>query len=407
MSEITIERLGARGDGIGHDEKGKPVFVPFALPGERVAITQSGERGALTAVLSPSADRVEPVCPHFGECGGCTLQHMADGAYADWKRGLLVTALDHAGLSAEVSPLARTGTGQRRRAAFTFSKRKKLVTLGFNARATHRIVDLQQCPLLMPALTTLLGPLRTLLAGLAAEGGDVLLTATEGGVDVRLDIAGKLDLPLRERLAAFAEAQDLARLTWGAEDTVARRRPPQVRFGDVAVEVPPGGFLQPTHEGEDAIARLIAEGVGDAAPVLDLYAGCGSFSLRLAAGNRAVHAAEGDKAASAALAAAANKAGLSRVSVETRDLARRPFLDAELKRFGAVVFDPPRAGAITQAEQLAKSRVKRIVAVSCNPATLSRDLAVLVQAGFRLETVTPIDQFPWSSHLEAVAVLGR
>lgn len=416
--EVEIEAIGARGDGVarlGEDQ----VFVPFTVPGDRVVARVEGRRGeglaaALIEVVAPGPGRVEPACPHYGRCGGCSLQHVADDIYVAWKRALVATQLARAGLGdVVVDELVRVPAGSRRRAAFAFSRRKAAVTLGFNARASHAVVDVERCLLLEPALAALLPPLRDLLAAVVADGedGDVVVAQTESGLDVLVEADARLDLFDRERLAAFADAHDLARLSWrrpgaGFVDPIARRRPALVRFGGVAVEPAPGGFLQPTRGGELAIAERVVAAVGGADPVADLYSGCGSFTFPLAASGRVVHAVEGEEGPIRALELAVNAQGL-RVTSEVRDLARRPLLAPELKKFRAVVFDPPRAGAQAQAEILAEAGPDLVVAVSCNPATLARDLRSLRDGGYRIETVTPIDQFPFSAHLEVVAVCRR
>ncbi|MGE5545852.1 MAG: class I SAM-dependent RNA methyltransferase [Solirubrobacterales bacterium] len=416
--EVEIESLGGRGDGVAR-LGGEMVFVPFTAPGDRVVARVEGRRGdGLAAlpieVLVQGPGRAEPPCPHFSRCGGCSVQHLSSDLYVEWKRDLLVTALAKAGLgNVPVEPMVRVPPGSRRRAAFAFSRRKGQALLGFNARASHTVIDIERCLLLEPALAALLPPLRAMLADIVPDGedGDVIVALTEAGPDVLVEGDARLDLFDRERLAAFADAHDLARLSWrrpgaGFIDPIARRRPALVRFGGVTVEPPPGGFLQPTKGGELAIAEAVLAAVGDAATVADLFSGCGSFTFPLAAQGRAVHAVEGEEAPIRALEAAAHAEGL-KVTAEVRDLARRPLLAPELKRFQAVVFDPPRAGAAAQAEQLAGAGPDRIVAVSCNPATLGRDLKILAGGGYRIESVTPIDQFPFAAHLEAVAVLSR
>lgn len=416
--EVEIEEIGARGDGVAR-LGGEQVFVPFTVPGDKVAARVEGRRGeglaaALVEVLVPGPGRTEPPCPHFARCGGCALQHVDDTLYGPWKRSLLVTQLSRAGLGdVAVGDLVRVPPGSRRRAAFAFSRRKGQTQLGFNARASHAVVDVETCLLLDPALAVVLPALRAMLVDIVADGedGDVVVALTESGLDVLVEADARLDLFDREKLAAFADAQDLARLSWrrpgaGFIDPIARRRPAVVRFGGVAVEPAPGGFLQPTRGGELAIAERVLAAVGNAQNVADLYSGCGSFTLPLAASGRAVYAAEGEEAPIRALEVAANAHGL-RVTAEVRDLARRPLLAAELKKFQALVFDPPRAGAIAQAEILAESGPPLVVAVSCNPATLARDLRALRDGGYVIEQVTPIDQFPFSAHLEAVAVCRR
>lgn len=416
--EVEITGIGARGDGVARlgDEQ---VFVPFTVPGDRVVARVEGRRGdglaaALIDVLVAGPGRAEPRCPHFSRCGGCALQHVDDAVYDEWKRKLLLTPLARAGLAdVPVGPLVRVPPGSRRRATFAFSRKKGEVLLGFNARASHSVIDIAACLLLEPPLVALLPALRRMLVDIVAdnEEGDVIVTLTENGLDVLVEADARLDLFDRERLAAFADAQDLARLTWrrpgaGFMDPIARRRPAIVRFGGVAVEPPPGGFLQPTKGGELAIAEAILSGIGIAAQVADLYSGCGSFTFPLAVQGRALHAVEGEDSPIRSLEAAANAGGL-RVTTEVRDLARRPLLAHELKKFQAVVFDPPRAGAGAQVEQLAAAGPKAVVAVSCNPATLARDLKTLVDGGYSVESITPIDQFPFSAHLEAVAICRR
>lgn len=428
-----ISSIGGRGDGVGTAD-GQTVYVPGTVPGDRALIRIEGRRadglvGSVIELSDPGPARCPPACPHFGVCGGCSLQHLEDGAYADWKSGQLVTAFRRAGFAPDlVAPMVRVAPGSRRRASFAFLRRRNGVLFGFNARASHHLVDIDVCPLLAPPLLTLAAPIRELLAATVEEGiaGDVLVTLTDNGLDILVEAEARLDLFDRERLAAFAGAHDLARLSWrrpggrmsgggmsgggssgGAMiEPLAHRRPAVVRFADIPVEPPPGAFLQPSPEGEQALVSLVtgAVGAGDG-PVADLFAGCGSFSFPLARLS-AVHAVEGDAAALAALKAASDRAG-ARVSAECRDLGHRPLLGPELKKYRAVVFDPPRAGAAPQAEQLAGAGPQRVVAVSCNPATLARDARILAGGGYRLLRATPVDQFPWSAHLEAVAVFER
>jgi len=418
MVEVEITAIGARGDGVarlGEDQ----VFVPFTIPGDKVVARIEGKRGdglaaALVEVAQPGPGRVEPPCPHYRRCGGCSLQHLDDSLYSAWKRDLLATQLARHGLGdVTLADMVRVAAGSRRRAVFAVHRSKGTTHLGYNARASHTIVDLDDCLLLERPIAAFLAPLRSILTETvpAGEDGDVTVAITENGLDVLVDMDARLDLFDREKLAAFADVNDLARLSWrrpgsGFIEPIARRKPAMVRFAEVGIEPPPGNFLQPTQGGEQAIARLVVEGVGSVKTIADLYCGCGSFSLPLVRTGAHVHAVEGDEAPIRVLEAAANQAGL-KLTTEVRDLARRPLLPHELKTFQAVVFDPPRAGAQAQAEQLAAAGPRTVVAVSCNPATLARDLAILVKAGYRVEMVTPIDQFPYSPHLEAVAVLKR
>lgn len=421
---LEIDRVGSQGDGLARLD-GQTVYVPFTVAGDRVLARIEARRGdglaaTLVELLAPGPGRAAPACPHFGRCGGCALQHLAPEAHTAWKEEILAGALAHAGLG-EVprAALEAIAPGCRRRAVFAWSTRRGVAQLGFNARASHALIDLDACPLLLPALTTVLAPLRRLLATLVpGGGGDVTVTQTEAGLDLVIEGALDLDLFARETLARFAEETDLARLHWrrpggGGAEPIVRRRPALVRFGGIAVEPPPGAFLQPSREGEQAIAARVLAALEDCdGPVADLYAGCGSFSLPIAARRRgAVHAVEGEAAAMQALAAAARGAGLT-ATVETRDLARRPLSPVELAPYRAVVLDPPRAGAAAQAAELARPADRRggpelVVMVSCAPATLGRDLRLLAAGGWQIEHIMPIDQFPWSAHLEAVAVARR
>jgi 23S rRNA (uracil1939-C5)-methyltransferase len=422
--EVTIEGLGARGDGLASCE-GRPVFVPFTVPGDKARLRLTGTRaggfkGEVLELLEAGPGRAEAPCRHFGSCGGCALQHLAEDVYARWKEGLVGQALARRGLGeVPVAPLVRIPPGSRRRATLAASRRGMGVALGFHGRDSHGVVDLGTCLLLSPRLASLLPALRQALAPLleAREVAAVTLTETEAGPDLLVVSQDAPGLDARETLAALAETQDLARLSWAARaqagealepEPVAIRRPPRVRFAGVAVEPPPGGFLQPTAQGEAALVeRVLAYLPAGAETVADLYAGCGTFSFPLAKRAR-VHAVEREPAALGALWAAARKAGRAgRITVETRDLARAPVTAEELAGLDCVVFDPPRAGAREQAAEIARSQVPAAIAVSCNPNTFARDARTLVDGGFTLVEVSPIDQFPWTGHLELVANFRR
>lgn len=416
LVEVTIESVGGRGDGIAR-HRDKPLYVPLAAPGDRVlarieAAKGDGFAASLIEVLEPGPCRVAPPCPHYGVCGGCAVQHLDRDTDAAWKRGVVATALSRQGLDpAVVGPALRLPPGQRRRAAFAFARTQRGVVLGFNARASHRVVDIDACPAADPALGAALPALRRLLAEVvpAGTGGDVIVTLAGGGLDVVVEAEARLDLFDREAIAAFAADEDLTRLCWrrpgGGLEPLAQRRPAVVVLGGVPVEVPPGAFLQPSAAGEQALAGLVCAAVAGAPRVADLFAGCGTLSFPLARRSR-VHAVEGDGAALSALKSAADRAGVN-LTTETRDLARRPLLADELTHFDAVVFDPPRAGAAEQAAVLAQAGPGVVVGVSCHPASFARDARLLVDGGYRLTAVTPVDQFPWAAHVEAVGVFAR
>jgi 23S rRNA (uracil1939-C5)-methyltransferase len=409
--EVLISCLGPRGDGIAEASPG-PLYVPFTLPGERILVEREGaDRGRLVEVLAPSAERVAPYCPHAGTCGGCAVQHWRPDAALAWKRRLLVDALARVGIEAEVAPTVDAhGAGRRRATLHARRQPDGRFRVGFNVARTHDLVDLaaDPCPLLVPGLKGTVPAVAAAAATLARLGKplDAVATATDAGLDLDLRGPGRLPEPERLALVDLAAAHDLARLSLHGE-VLVERRPPTLRFGMVAVVPPPGGFLQATAAGEEALAALVTAGVGDARRVADLFAGSGTFALRLARA-APVTAVESDTAALAALARAARQAqGLKPVPTLPRDLFRRALTVAELAPFDAVVFDPPRAGAEAVARALAASRVARVVAVSCNPDTLARDLAILVRGGYRIGAVTPIDQFRHAAHVEAAATLTK
>lgn len=404
---VTIDRIGHSGDGVAETADG-PLFVPFTLPGETVIASRIGERGRLVEVLAPAPERIEPACPLFGRCGGCALQHMADEPYRAFKRNLVVEALADRGLEAPVDPLVTIAPGTRRRATLAARRQNGRVALGWHGRASHDVVPVDRCPVLVPEIEAALPRLAALISPLvsAGDGARVLVTATAGGLDVRVDDVRRPTPDQAGRLLESALAAGLARLSVG-DEVIVGARPAAVPFGAIPVEPPPGGFLQATRPSEEAMAAIVMEAVEGAKSVADLFSGCGTFALRIATKAR-VHAVEGDAPALAALGRALKGvSGLKPVTTEVRDLFRRPLMGKELEKFDTVVFDPPRAGAKEQAAALALSKVARIVAVSCNPATLGRDLRMLVDAGYRIDRVTPIDQFLWSPHVEAVAVLSH
>ncbi|MDA5194032.1 class I SAM-dependent RNA methyltransferase [Govanella unica] len=401
MTEFLIERLGAQGDGIAETEAG-PVFLPFTLPGERVEAQMRGDRAVLERVLSPSPERVEPPCPHFGVCGGCSLQHMSAASYAVWKRQILIDTLAHRGFSdLPVAEAIISAPGSRRRAGLKAERLKDKVILGFSERQSHRLVDVTSCPVLRPEIVAFLGPLRAFLRSAMKAKAEITVTLSDRGLDVALSGVILKTMQDRMRFADFAESADLARLTVDGE-TVLERRVPMVTFGDVPVPLPSNAFLQATKDGEAALQASIAEALAGATKVVDLFAGLGTFSFPLAA-TAAVHAVEGDAQMVAAFTRAAGARKLVKVTAETRDLFRNPLRVNEFKGVDAVVMDPPRAGAQAQTEMLAQARVPRLALVSCNPGSFARDARVLVDVGYEIDWIRPVDQFLWSPHLELVA----
>jgi len=401
---LSISHVGHRGDGVAGDR-----FVPLTLPGEVVEIEGEAERVLPSRIIGASPDRVVPPCPHFGTCGGCALQHWASAPYLAWKRDIVIATLAQHGLHPEVAPtIDAQGEGRRR---VTFHARRGMgprLEVGFAAARSHAIIAIDACPLLAPTLHTALPAARLLARALEGVGKpiDIQVTATIQGLDVDLRGPGKLGEKDRLRLIEAANAASLARLT-NHGDLVMQREPPAVLIDGIRVHLPPGAFLQATDAGEDILGRLVLEGVGKARSVADLFCGVGPFALRLARQAK-VRAVDSDAGAVAALAQAVRMAsGLKPIQAEVRDLFRRPLMVSDLKGLDAVVFDPPRAGAEVQARTLGKADVGRIVAVSCNAGSFARDACILIAAGWKLGTVTPIDQFKWSAHVELVATFSR
>lgn len=406
-TQYRIGHLGAQGDGIANTERG-PVFIPFTLPGETVTAAVTKDRGDLIAVQEPAPNRVEPPCRHFGTCGGCQLQHMAMPDYLAWKRTKLVQALKSQRLEPEVGAIVPCAPHSRRRVTFAVRRSDAGLLLGYNRHLSHDIVDIVECPISVPPIVEALDSLRALarLSCSTHKPFRMTVTASASGLDVALVESGKLDDRMRKTIADFALANGLARVSVDGEIIVEPTKP-QVLVGASVVTVPPGGFIQAVASAEEAMAALVLDHVGKSKRVVDLFSGSGAFSLRLAT-RAEVHAVEGEAAALAALDRAFRfTQGLKRVTTEKRDLFERPLTTKELDRFDAVVFDPPRAGAEDVCKQLAKSQVPKVAAVSCNPLTLARDLAILTAGGYRITSVTPVDQFLWSSHVEAVALLEK
>ena len=400
MTEYRIMRLGHQGDGIAQG----PVFAPMTLPGEVVTGTINGDRLADIRIVTPSANRVAAPCRHYKACGGCQVMHAADDFVASWKVDVVRAALFAQGIEAEFRPILTSPPRSRRRAAISARRTKKGALAGFHARASDTLIEIPDCQLLLPALLDAL----PLAEALAIAGGSrkgeltVQVTQSEGGLDVMVTGGKPLDGSLRVALASEVERFRLARLVWD-DELVGMRLPPVQRFGLARVVPPPGAFLQATAEGEAALLASVAEAVGDASRIVDLFAGCGTFALPLAA-SAEVHAVEGDAAMVKALDLGWRQAdGLKRVTAEARDLFRRPLLPDELKRYDAAVIDPPRAGAEAQVAALAQAGIGRIGFVSCNPVTFARDAKTLLSAGYRLEWVQVVDQFRWSSHVELAA----
>jgi len=404
MIEVQIERLGHQGDGIAPG----PVFVTGCLPGELVPGEVEAGRMIAPRIVTPSVDRVRAPCIHAKSCGGCTLQHASDDFVAGFKKQVVETALEAQGLEASIKSIETSPSKSRRRATFSARRTKKGAIAGFHAKGSDALVDISDCQLLKPSLVDALEAAKALTICGGSRKGELKITVTDSlaGLDVSVEDVRIADRALQGELAAIANQFGLARLTW-AGDLIAQMSPPIQRFGAAAVCPPPGAFLQATEHGENTLVSAVLETVSGADHVLDLFAGCGTFTLPIAKTSE-VHAVESEPEMLSALDQGwRNTSGLKKVTTEARDLFRRPFLPDELKRFDAVVLDPPRAGAEAQIRELAKSDVTRVSMVSCNPISFARDARALVNAGFQMRNIVVVDQFRWSTHIEIAAKFDR
>lgn len=403
---LDITRIGSEGDGVAETPEG-PVYVPFALPGERwleAAPLKPAKR------IAGAVPRAEPVCRHFGTCGGCVAQHMPDEVYANWKRGLIVDAFAHRGITAAVAPLERVPLHSRRRAFLGVVRHGSEVSIGFREEGAHTLVPMSECPVLDARIVAALPALKEMarFAMPEAESGRLIVTMTDHGLDVAFDNGIKgLTAEARARLAKLATLARLVRLTVRGEP-IAEHGAATVTIGGIAVETPQSIFLQAVETAERRLIDLVLAGVPKKAKsAADLFSGLGTFTFPLARRLR-VTAIDSDKRAMDALAKAARNAqGLKPIEVRHRDLFREPLATKELDHFDCIVFDPPRAGAAEQAGRIARSKVPAVIAVSCAPATLARDARTLIDGGYRMGPVTPIDQFLYSAHVEAVTVFRR
>ena len=418
-----IQGIGSDGDGLSRMPDGRSLFLPFTLPGETVEARPVMRRGPgvvgiAETILEPSDERVDPLCPHFGSCGGCTLQHWDDEGIARWKTGALAQALKQAGFTdAAIAPIRTTAPGTRRRVDLAIRKQAGIAIIGFHQVRTDTIIQIETCIVTDPAIVALLPALRRLVPRLQAIHRDAscVINALDSGLDMLLRVDADLTAGDRRLLAEFAAEHQIPRIAWALKDgtveIAAQLSPVRIMLSGAPVPPPPGGFLQATPDGEAAIIAAVLAGLPEKLKprdrIIELHAGCGTLTFALAKHARVV-AYEGDVYAVAALQKGSSEAGLhGPILAHKRDLMRQPLLPHEFKDAAAVVLDPPFGGALPQVEAIAASTVTRVIYVSCNPQALARDAAVLNRAGFALTAAVPIDQFRWSSRLESVTVYTR
>ncbi len=419
LREVTIYSVGAKGDGLGKDINGLDYYVPFSCDGDVVKLRITDKRqdsftGEIVELITQGPEHIAAPCPSYGRCGGCNLQHLSPEAYEHWTKQKVKDILKRNQISTELSPPALIKAGGRRRASFAAMKKSKQIFFGFNTRASHRIEEIENCLLLTDQLNALIPAIRELLPKIMKQEGrgDIIINYPLETADIVFALPGKVDLKIHEALSNFAEKHNIARLSWqenaqGEPETILQRGPVTTRFSDVEVELPPAPFLQPSKQGEERLVEFALSALSGEKKVLDLYAGCGSFTFALAQ-KAIVHAVESNGAALKALERSAGRADLGgRITTEVRDLSRQPLMGKELAKYDAVLFDPPRAGAREQSVELAKSDIPLIIAISCNPATFARDAQSLIEGGYRLEEVLPVDQFTWSDHVEIAALFRK
>lgn len=412
VERLVIDHVGHRGDGVAFAD-GQSIFVPYALGGETVEVApvpgHHPDRRRLLQVERASPERITPFCQHFGTCGGCAIQHWESGHYQAWKRGLVVETLAQAKIFCDVHPLIDAhGLGRRRITLHARMGTHDVLKVGFSAANSHDIVPVDRCPILDPGLSGALDAAWAIAEPLKPTGKplDIQFVATDSGLDVDVRGSGPLPSSMIATLSEVADRHRLARLTRHGE-LVLMRNPPTIAIGTAQVTLPPGSFLQATAAGEEALADLVGEHCRRAKHIADLFCGVGPFALRLGAKSR-ISAFDNDAGAVTALQkAATSTSGLKPVKAETRDLFRRPVMPQELRDYDAVVFDPPRQGAQAQVRQLALSKIPVVVAVSCNVATFARDARILIDGGYGIEGVTPVDQFRHTPHVELVARFKR
>ena len=403
MATFTIERLGHHGDGIARG----PIFVARTLPGEVVEGETDGTRLSSPRIITPSTDRVSPTCRHFKTCGGCSLQHASDAFVARWQQDVVTRALEAVGLSAPLRRLHTSPPASRRRATFTGKRTKKGAVIGFHAPSSDTLIGVPDCKIIRPSLAAAIPALEEITRAGASRKSALRLsvTDTDTGLDVSVADGKPIDPALHQTLIAISNEAGFARLSWD-DEVLAQRAAPILMMGTAPVPIPPGAFLQATAEGSAALLSSVEDAVGPAKKVVDLFAGCGTFTLPVSLKSE-VHAVESEQSLLDALNGGWRHAtSVKRVTTERRDLFRRPLTPDELQAFDAIVIDPPRAGAEAQMIEIAAAKVQRIASVSCNPITFARDVAILTNSGYKLDWIDIVDQFRWSPHIEIAAGLS-
>lgn len=408
MTELKIDFVGHKGDGVAHLNN-HPIYVPYVLEGETITVQGSGSRRELDTILKASEDRIEPICKYFGTCGGCQLQHMSHTAYLEWKMRLVTEPLARAGINVEPDAVLSYPDASRRKCVFNAQRTPASMKLGFNEKSSNEIMPLDACPVLVPSINEQLEKIHDLVNSVPTTKHPLRVSVldTKNGLDIAIEDAKPLSETERQVLIKKTIAHKFSRLSVNIE-TLIKTAEPHIEIASTIVSPPPASFVQALKQAEDDMSDIVSTFLKGCKQVADLYCGIGTFALKLAE-NSAVYAVEESGDALNSLDQAWRQTGgkLKQVKTEKRNLERRPVTFGELKKMDGLVFDPPRAGAELQCKQIAKSRVKKVAAVSCNPSTLATDLEILIEGGFKVKRIVPIDQFKYTPHVEVVVLLER
>ncbi len=408
MTEVKIDFIGHKGDGVAH-LNGNAVYVPFTLEGETLIIQGSGPRRDILEIKQTSSDRIEPICKHFGTCGGCQLQHMQEQTYLKWKMKLVTEPLSRVGITQTPEAIISFNDASRRKCVFNAQRTHQGMQLGFSEKARNEIVAIETCPILVSEINERLPLLRDLVNSVPTTKNPIRISvlSTENGLDISIEDAKPLSAAERQILIKKTVANKFTRLTIN-DEVLIKTAEPHIKIASTIISPPPAAFVQALKEAEDTMTDIVADFLKGCKQVADLYCGIGTFALKLAE-NSQVYAVEESQMALESLDQAWRQTGgiLKQVKTEKRNLERRPVTFGELKKMDGLVFDPPRAGAELQCKQIAKSRVKKVAAVSCNPTTLAVDLEILLASGFKIKRIIPIDQFKYTPHVEVVVLLER
>lgn len=407
--ELKIDHVGARGDGIAKTDKG-PVFVPFALKGETVSVDLDKSRGIITELKSKSPDRVDPVCQHFQKCGGCVAQHMSDESYQSWKLDIAQQALDKSSIKHKIDHFLPCTTGERRRVVLTAERSNEDTKIGYLQAGSHDLIAIHECPVAHPQIVEHLDLFREIAQIITPhyKTSQLTILLCENGFDIAVEASFSLkDATIHAVSQKATSTKAIKRLAFNGE-VLVEIEPTVLTFGDTLIQVPSGSFVQASKRAELEMVELVTKHLKPCKKVVDLFSGSGTFTFPLAQ-KSAVHAVETSGPALNSIDRGfRSRQGLKPISTERRDLFRSPFVREDLKPYQGVIFDPPRAGAEAQSKQLARAlNIKKVAAVSCNPVSLARDLELLVKGGFKIKSITAIDQFLWSTHVEMVALLER